>query len=83
MFAPSVGSSTFNAYCAPLFPCAAAATNSAIAAGRSLCSISRQGAQVPAEMTEQRKKLMEIADRCPVHQTLESKIEISTVERPA
>jgi putative redox protein len=31
----------------------------------------------------QRKKLMEIADRCPVHQTLESKIEISTVERPA
>jgi len=32
---------------------------------------------------EQRKKLMEIADRCPVHQTLESKIEISTVERPA
>jgi putative redox protein len=32
---------------------------------------------------EQRQKLMEIADRCPVHQTLESKIEISTVERPA
>jgi uncharacterized OsmC-like protein len=31
---------------------------------------------------EQRKKLMEIADKCPVHQTLESKIEISTVERP-
>jgi len=29
------------------------------------------------------KRLMEIADRCPVHQTLESKIEISTVERPA
>ena len=32
---------------------------------------------------EQRKRLMEIADKCPVHQTLESKIEISTVERPA
>jgi len=31
----------------------------------------------------QRAKLMEIADKCPVHQTLESKIEISTVERPA
>jgi putative redox protein len=31
----------------------------------------------------QRKRLMEIADRCPVHQTLESKIEISTIERPA
>jgi putative redox protein len=33
--------------------------------------------------TEQRKRLMEIADKCPVHQTLESKIEITTVERPA
>jgi putative redox protein len=32
---------------------------------------------------EQRAKLMEIADKCPVHQTLESKIEISTIERPA
>ena len=32
---------------------------------------------------EQRKRLMEIADKCPVHRTLESKIEISTVERPA
>jgi putative redox protein len=31
----------------------------------------------------QRQKLMEIADKCPVHQTLESRIEISTVERPA
>jgi putative redox protein len=31
----------------------------------------------------QRKKLMEIADKCPVHQTLESKVEINTVERPA
>jgi putative redox protein len=31
--------------------------------------------------TEQRKKLMEIADKCPVHKTLESKIEIQTVER--
>jgi len=32
---------------------------------------------------EQRKKLMEIADKCPVHQTLESKIDITTLERPA
>ncbi len=31
----------------------------------------------------QRQKLMEIADKCPVHQTLESKIDIHTVERPA
>ena len=32
---------------------------------------------------EQRKRLMEIADKCPVHQTLESKIDIHTVERAA
>ena len=32
---------------------------------------------------EQRAKLMEIADKCPVHQTLESEVEIHTVERPA
>ena len=32
---------------------------------------------------EQRKKLMEIADKCPVHQTLESKVDIHTVERAA
>lgn len=32
---------------------------------------------------EQRKKLMEIADKCPVHKTLESKIDIHTFERPA
>ena len=32
---------------------------------------------------EQRKRLMEIADKCPVHQTLESKVDIHTVERPA
>ena len=31
----------------------------------------------------QRAKLMEIADKCPVHQTLESKIDIHTVERAA
>ena len=31
---------------------------------------------------EDRKKLMEIADKCPVHKTLESKIDITTVERP-
>ncbi len=32
---------------------------------------------------EQRQKLMDIAEKCPVHQTLESKIDITTVERPA
>jgi putative redox protein len=32
---------------------------------------------------EQRKRLMEIADKCPVHRTLESEIDIRTVERPA
>jgi uncharacterized OsmC-like protein/alpha/beta superfamily hydrolase len=32
--------------------------------------------------TEQRKRLMEIADKCPVHQTLESKIDIQTIEQP-
>jgi uncharacterized OsmC-like protein/alpha/beta superfamily hydrolase len=32
---------------------------------------------------EQRKKLMEIADKCPVHRTLESKIDIHTFEKPA
>ena len=32
---------------------------------------------------EQRKRLMEIADKCPVHQTLKSEIDIRTVERPA
>ena len=31
----------------------------------------------------QRAKLMEIADKCPVHQTLTSKIDIRSVERPA
>ncbi len=31
----------------------------------------------------QRKKLMEIADKCPVHQTLQSKVDIVTTERPA
>ena len=31
---------------------------------------------------EQRKRLMEIADKCPVHKTLQSKIDISTFERP-
>jgi uncharacterized OsmC-like protein/alpha/beta superfamily hydrolase len=33
--------------------------------------------------TEQRARLMEIADKCPVHRTLESEIDIRTVERPA
>jgi putative redox protein len=32
---------------------------------------------------EQRQKLMEVADKCPVHKTLESKIDIHTVEKPA
>jgi uncharacterized OsmC-like protein/esterase/lipase len=31
---------------------------------------------------EQRKRLMEIADKCPVHKTLGSKVDIHTVERP-
>ena len=32
---------------------------------------------------EQRQRLMEIANKCPVHRTLESKIEINTFERPS
>jgi putative redox protein len=32
---------------------------------------------------EQRKRLLEIADKCPVHRTLESEIEIRTFDRPA
>jgi putative redox protein len=32
---------------------------------------------------EQRKRLMEIADKCPVHRTLKSEIEIRTFESPA
>lgn len=32
---------------------------------------------------EQRKRLMEIADKCPVHRTLESEIDIRTFERKA
>ncbi len=31
---------------------------------------------------EQRTRLMEIADKCPVHRTLQSEIDIRTVERP-
>jgi putative redox protein len=31
---------------------------------------------------EQRKRLMEIADKCPLHKTLQSKINISTFEQP-
>jgi uncharacterized OsmC-like protein/alpha-beta hydrolase superfamily lysophospholipase len=31
---------------------------------------------------EQRKRLMEIADKCPVHKTLETKVDIRTFERP-
>ena len=31
----------------------------------------------------QRKRLLEIADKCPVHRTLKSEIEIRTFERPA
>ena len=33
--------------------------------------------------TEQRARLLEIADKCPVHRTLESEIDIRTVEAPA
>jgi len=32
---------------------------------------------------EQRRRLLEIADKCPVHRTLTSEIDIRTVERPA
>jgi len=32
---------------------------------------------------EQRKRLLEIADKCPVHRTLKSEIDIRTFERPA
>jgi putative redox protein len=32
---------------------------------------------------EQRKRLLEIADKCPVHRTLTSEIDIRTVEQPA
>jgi uncharacterized OsmC-like protein len=32
---------------------------------------------------EQRTRLMEIADKCPVHRTLTSEIDIRTVEEPA
>jgi putative redox protein len=31
----------------------------------------------------QRARLMEIADKCPVHRTLQSKVDIRTVEWPA
>jgi uncharacterized OsmC-like protein/alpha/beta superfamily hydrolase len=31
---------------------------------------------------DQRRRLMEIADKCPVHRTLKSEIDIRTVERP-
>ena len=33
--------------------------------------------------TEQRARLMEIADKCPVHRTLTSEIDIRTVEQPS
>ena len=31
-------------------------------------------------MRQQRKRLLEIADKCPVHRTLTSEIDIRTVE---
>ena len=31
---------------------------------------------------EQRGRLMEIADKCPVHRTLKSEVDIQTVEGP-
>ena len=43
------------------------------------CSITLEG---PLDAA-QRKRLMEIAEKCPVHQTLKSDIDISTVELPA
>jgi putative redox protein len=32
---------------------------------------------------DQRKRLIEIADKCPVHRTLESEIDTRTFDRPA
>jgi uncharacterized OsmC-like protein len=32
---------------------------------------------------EQRKRLLEIADKCPVHHTLKSEVDIRTVEEPS
>ena len=32
--------------------------------------------------TEQRQRLLEIADKCPVHRTLKSEVDIRTVEAP-
>jgi putative redox protein len=32
---------------------------------------------------DQRKRLLEIAGKCPVHRTLKSEIDIRTFERPA
>ena len=32
---------------------------------------------------EQRAQLMEIADKCPVHRTLKSEVDIRTIEEPA
>ena len=32
---------------------------------------------------EQRSRLLEIADKCPVHRTLRSEIDIRTTEEPA
>ena len=32
---------------------------------------------------EQRAQLMEIADKCPVHRTLKSEVDIQTIEEPA
>jgi putative redox protein len=43
--------------------------------------IDRSIALVGSLDAEQRKRLMEIADKCPVHRTLTSEIDIRTVER--
>jgi uncharacterized OsmC-like protein len=32
---------------------------------------------------DQRSQLMEIADKCPVHRTLKSEIDIQTLEEPS
>ena len=35
------------------------------------------------EDAEQRQRLLEIADKCPVHRTLTSEVDIRTIERRA
>ena len=51
--------------------------------GRQVDHIERAITLEGALDAEQRKRLLEIADKCPVHKTLNSEIDIHTVERPA